>query len=110
MAEFKYVMMEFIRGRKHMGKKDAPLIRKSADELTEKDIEQLEYEVMKYAEEHPKLKKPTWLEFLVDQGVLSSEFPMSSDILNYFPSGWRMHHEIPDDIYELYKNKEKENG
>ena len=78
MAEFDEVMRQWVRCRKATAaKRDNQwcLSFVVIDELDDKYITKIEYDVMKWAEEHPEAIYETWYEYLSRVGVIPGNVP-----------------------------------
>lgn len=72
MAEFKFVCREFTR-MIDSGFFDCS--EKLSRMLTAGNIDGFEHAVLKWGREHPKVKYPTWGEWLMQRGVISGIAP-----------------------------------
>lgn len=78
------------------------------DTLSEDAIEAVEKIVMQWAEENPEPVYPTWVEYLVKQGVLASANPVPTLTAKAFFSGVNAMKPIPADTAEKLNLQPKE--
>ena len=72
MAEFQKVMREWVRARKAIN--ENMLSSFPLEMFTDDNIANIEKEVMSWAAEHPEPVYPTWIDWLMSEGVIPTNY------------------------------------